>query len=73
MNPLKSMASALAMLAMAGSGPAVAGAVPAFDTSRYRGHHAGGRVHEMFNLAEIMHARKNNQRGKNQKRMRGGK
>lgn len=32
-------------------------------------YHAGGKISTMFDLASIMHARKNNQRNKNQKRI----
>jgi len=34
-------------------------------------HHAGSKSSRMFDLASIMHARKNNQRNKNQRRLRG--
>jgi len=56
-------------LALAG----IAGALMAGSYPLYRGRHAGGVIWQPFNMGSIMHARKNNQRNKNQKRMRGFK
>jgi hypothetical protein len=61
MNPNILALSARAMVAAALSG----------SDKMYRGHHAGGRIHEQFDLGSIMKARRNNQRAKNQKRLRG--
>lgn len=58
MNAKKAVLTAMAMTAM--------------GESLYRGHHAGEMlIREVFDFRKIMYARKRNQRGKNQRRMRG--
>ena len=60
MNPNVSALTAVAMAAALSGGDKM-----------YRGHHAGGCIHEQFDMGSIMKARRNNQRNKNQKRLRG--
>jgi hypothetical protein len=66
---MKAKSAMLSALAMA----SVAGALGSVGNGMYFGPHAGGVIHQTFDMGLIMHARKNNQRGKNQKRLRGNK